>query len=168
MSVMLRRPTELEIAERIARYAHATQVDKAGAPYILHVERVVALVTEMGANHATQAVAWLHDVIEDSTWTRWQLIERGRISEPVAEAVEIVSRQEGETYEQFIRRVIASGNVLAIPVKLADLYDHLSPECPMTLRPRYERALLLFDRHPLFTPTGMPLGIVNTEANVDP
>lgn len=162
--VMFRRPTELEIAERIARYAHATQVDKVGEPYIHHIERVVALVAAGG--DAVKAVAWLHDVIEDSTWTRWQLIERAQISEAVAEAVEIVSRKEGETYDQFIRRVIATGNPLAVPVKFADLLDHLRPGCPTTLRPRYERALPLFDAA-RYSALGTPLGVVNVEALSD-
>ena len=164
MDVTFRRPTELEIAERVARYAHASQVDKAGEPYIHHVERVVALVAAGG--DVVKAVAWLHDVIEDSTWTRWQLIERAQISEPVADAVEIVSRKEGETYEQFIRRVVASQNPLAVPVKFADLLDHLRPGCPTTLRGRYERALPLFDGV-RYSALGRPLGVVNTEALSD-
>ena len=142
MTVQLRMLTELEKAERIARYAHEHQIEEAtGDPYILHVERVVRLVTAAGASHAVKAVAWLHDVIEDSTWTRHQLIERAGISEPVAEAVEVLSQREGESYEDYIRRVVLSRNPLALPVKLADLQDHLRPNCPVRLRPRYERAL---------------------------
>ena len=49
-------------AEDIARMAHAEQVDKAGQPYIGHIERVAARVTSDEA----KCVAWLHDVLEDS------------------------------------------------------------------------------------------------------
>ena len=44
------------------------------------------------------------------------------------------------SYEAYIA-VLASGNLLAIAVKLADLRDHLDPNCPAELRPRYERAI---------------------------
>jgi (p)ppGpp synthase/HD superfamily hydrolase len=56
--------SELQLAERIARKAHAGQMDTVtGADYITHVERVVALVE----GDEAKAVAWLHDVVEDST-----------------------------------------------------------------------------------------------------
>lgn len=144
MTVRLRKLTELEKAERIARHAHAQQLDPSGDPYIEHVERVVALVAAAGESDAVKAVAWLHDVIEDTAWTRTQLVDRGGISEPVAEAVEVLSRREGESYEDYIRRVVQSRNPLARPVKLADLRDHLRPNCPVRLRPRYELALTPF------------------------
>jgi len=137
--------TELEKSERIARYAHETQKDLRGEPHIRHVERVVAQVTARGASEALKAVAWLHDVIEDSTWTHHQLVARVGISEPVADAVDLLSRKEGETYSEYIDRVARSGNPLALPVKLADLQDHLWSNYPMRLRERCERALPLIE-----------------------
>jgi hypothetical protein len=57
----------VQIAERIARVAHAGQKEEStGDDYIHHVERVAALVDGDDA----KAVAWLHDVIEDNpAWT---------------------------------------------------------------------------------------------------
>ena len=51
-------------AEALARSAHAGQVDKAGAPYAQHPERVAAAVT---GDPQAQAAAWLHDVVEDTS-----------------------------------------------------------------------------------------------------
>jgi (p)ppGpp synthase/HD superfamily hydrolase len=56
--------TEIQLAEALARVAHARQRDKAGRPYIEHVARVVAEVEGDDA----KVVAWLHDVVEDCPW----------------------------------------------------------------------------------------------------
>lgn len=49
-------------AKALAYRAHAGQVDKAGRPYIEHVARVAAAVND---DPVAEAVAWLHDVLED-------------------------------------------------------------------------------------------------------
>lgn len=49
-------------AKALAHRAHAGQVDKAGRPYIEHVARVAAAVSD---DPIAEAAAWLHDVIED-------------------------------------------------------------------------------------------------------
>jgi guanosine-3',5'-bis(diphosphate) 3'-pyrophosphohydrolase len=55
----------LERAICIAASAHAGQVDKAGAPYILHVLRVMLAMS----SEEERIVAVLHDVLEDTPWT---------------------------------------------------------------------------------------------------
>ena len=130
--------SELAMAERIARLAHSDRTRK-----LHHVERVVALV-EAAHDEQVMAVAWLHDVIEDSEFTADDLLERG-ISAPVVEAVLVLTRDERDDYTTYVERVRASGNTLAITVKIADLRDHLRPSCPLEKRPRYERALARLD-----------------------
>src|SRR5699024_8102125 len=49
-------------AKTLAQQAHAGQTDKAGRPYIEHVARVAAQVAFWPE---AEAVAWLHDVVED-------------------------------------------------------------------------------------------------------
>jgi (p)ppGpp synthase/HD superfamily hydrolase len=134
--------TELEIAEAIARKAHDGQKDTVtGAPYITHVERVVSMLSR----DDTKAVGWLHDVLEDSNFTAAELLRAG-ISERVVDAVEILTRVDNntamitQTYAQYIDSIKASRNLLALAVKLADLNDHLHPNCPARLRTRYEAA----------------------------
>lgn len=128
--------TELQIAERIARGAHAGQVDKAGEPYIQHVERVVAMVD----GDKAKAVAWLHDVLEDcEEWDSGDLAREG-ISDDVRLAVERLTRG-AESYTEYIHTIHACGPELARVVKIADLRDHLRPNCPPSLRSRYENAL---------------------------
>ena len=107
----------LERAIEIAARAHAGQVDKAGAPYILHPIRMMLGVASLEARMA----AMLHDVVEDSDVTLEQLRAEG-FPEGVVGAVAALTKREGEDYEAFIRRV--APNVLARQVKLADLRDN--------------------------------------------
>lgn len=64
----------LQTAERLARHAHAGQVEQlTGDDYIHHVERVVALVE----GDEAKAVAWLHDVLEDTKVSADNLLAAG-------------------------------------------------------------------------------------------
>ena len=64
--------------------------------------------------------AVLHDVVEDSDLTLDDLRGRGFPAE-VVEAVDCLTKREGESYEERIRR--ARANHIARRVKLADLED---------------------------------------------
>lgn len=107
----------IERAIGIAAEAHAGQVDKAGAPYIFHVLRVMLAVETLDE----RMVAALHDVVEDTSWTFDRLREEG-FSDEVVQAIESVTRRSGETYEEFVVR--AGENPLGRRVKLADLADN--------------------------------------------
>jgi (p)ppGpp synthase/HD superfamily hydrolase len=107
----------IERAAAIAKQAHADQVDKGGAPYITHPDRVAAAVD----GEEAKMVALLHDVIEDSEWTLDQLRDEG-FSEPVVNAVEALTHKDREDYFDAVRR--AKANPLARVVKLADLADN--------------------------------------------
>jgi (p)ppGpp synthase/HD superfamily hydrolase len=125
------------LAEDIAREAHAGQTEeRTGDSYIKHVERVVDLVEGDNA----KAVAWLHDVIEDSPNTADDLIARGMPIRIVAAVALLTRHERTETYADYIQNIKDRKDPLAIAVKLADLKDHFRPNCPARLRPRYENA----------------------------
>lgn len=107
----------LERAVAIAAEAHAGQVDKAGAPYLLHPLR---LMLQMESTEE-RIVAVLHDVVEDSDWSLEHLHAEG-FSPVVVEAVASVTRRDDETYEAFVLR--AAHNPIGHRVKLADLRDN--------------------------------------------
>jgi len=107
----------LERAIAIATAAHEGQVDKAGDRYIEHPLRVMANLTGTSA----QVVAVLHDVVEDTTVSFDKLREEG-FSEEVIEAVDALTKREGETLEQSMARVRAIP--LAVEVKRADIADN--------------------------------------------
>lgn len=108
----------LERAIGIALEAHRGQKDRYGAPYILHPLRVMARVR----TDTEKTVAILHDVVEDTGWTLDGLRREG-FSEEVLEALDAVTKREGEAYEDFVRR--SGSNPVGRRVKLADLEDNM-------------------------------------------
>lgn len=108
----------LERALLIAALAHSGQKDKAGQPYILHPLRMMLKLD----NDEERIVALLHDVLEDTAVSLGELQEAG-FAEPVLEAVQVLSRQPGESRMQAAMR--AAQNPLALKVKLADNADNL-------------------------------------------
>ena len=109
---------DLERAIAIAAEAHAGQVDKAGAPYILHPIRVMLRLD----SPEERIVAMLHDLVEDSSWTFDQLRTEG-FSDTIIAALDAVTRRETESYEDFVRR--AATNPIGRSVKRADLLENL-------------------------------------------
>jgi (p)ppGpp synthase/HD superfamily hydrolase len=108
----------LERAILLAVQAHRGQVDRSGAPYILHPLRVMLRVeTE---NERIAAV--LHDVVEDTEWTLDGLRAEG-FPEEVVQAVDCLTRREEESYDDRVAR--AAANPIARRVKLADLEDNM-------------------------------------------
>ena len=108
----------VERAQAIAAEAHAGKSDKLGRPYIEHCKRVADAVLERDQ----KIVAWLHDVLEKGpNWTADRLHGEG-FSHEVIQAVEAMTRRDGEPYLEFVRR--AASNALARPVKHADLVDN--------------------------------------------
>jgi (p)ppGpp synthase/HD superfamily hydrolase len=106
-------------AIEIATQAHAGQTDKGGAPYIGHPTRVMnSLATE-----SEKIVGILHDVCEDSPdWTFARLAAEG-FSTTIIEALQSVTKREGESYDDFVRR--AGANPVGRKVKIADLTDNM-------------------------------------------
>ncbi len=108
----------LERAIRIATEAHQGQVDKAGAPYILHPLRVMLQVR----SEDERIVAILHDTIEDSSLTFEDLRQEG-FPPHILSALTCLTKISGESYEQFVERV--KPNPLAREVKIADIRDNM-------------------------------------------
>lgn len=131
----------IEKAIQLALEAHAGQVDKGGEPYILHPLRMMSRME----GEVEAIVAVLHDVVEDSDVGLQDLRVHG-FSKEAIDAVECLTKREGEDYESFIRRV--DGNEVARRVKIADLEDNLDIARIPELEPpdlervaKYHRAL---------------------------
>ncbi len=121
-------------AEQIARRVHAGQVDRTGRPYVEHLARVAA---SLGTDEE-RAVAWLHDVLEDTPETPASLAAAG-VRLRLIRAVEHLTRGATEPYAAYIARVERCGDPVAIRVKMADLRDNQRPGHP-SARPRYAAA----------------------------
>ena len=108
------KQSQSEKAYEIAKKAHLGQIDKAGEDYIKHPEKVASFVN----SDEEKAVAYLHDVIEDTELTLEDLREYG-FSEEVLEAVDVITKKKGQDYQTYLNSV--KENKLARVVKLADL-----------------------------------------------
>jgi (p)ppGpp synthase/HD superfamily hydrolase len=108
----------IEDAIELATDAHRGQRRPDGTAYILHPLRVMLSLE----NDTDRIVAVLHDVVEDTSVTLDELRERGYPPE-VVEAIDLLSRREGESYDAFIERL--APNPRARRVKLADLADNM-------------------------------------------
>ena len=108
------KQSQSEKAYEIAKKAHLGQVDKAGEDYIKHPEKVASFVN----SDEEKAVAYLHDVIEDTELTLEDLREYG-FSEEVLKAVDVITKKKGQDYQSYLNLV--KTNELARVVKLVDL-----------------------------------------------
>jgi (p)ppGpp synthase/HD superfamily hydrolase len=108
----------LNKAIEIAAIAHTGQVDKAGEPYILHPLRVM-----LGCGDEVERIcAVLHDVVEDSS-LGFDDLRREGFSDTVIEVLDCLTKRDGESYDDFIDRVLK--NKTACRVKLADIKDNM-------------------------------------------
>jgi (p)ppGpp synthase/HD superfamily hydrolase len=94
--------------------------------------------------HCTAAerhAALLHDVVEDTNVTLQDLREMG-YSDEVLDLVDLLTRRKpaGESHNAYIERLVQSRSVKALHVKLADVYDNMSPARNRAL-PRHERGI---------------------------
>src|SRR5262245_5374809 len=136
----------LEDAIRLAVEAHQGQRDKVGQPYILHPLRVMFRLT----TDEERIVGVLHDVVEDTKYT-FDDLRRMAYSENILEALDGVTRRDGESYEEFVLR--SKENPISRKVKLADLEDNMDPkrmagvtEKDMERLVRYRKAWAVLER----------------------
>jgi (p)ppGpp synthase/HD superfamily hydrolase len=96
--------------------AHDGQTDKAGKPYILHCLKVMHyLKTE---DEELMCIALGHDLVEDTKVTYQDLSDVG-ISKRVIEGIRALTKQRGQTYDEYKQQVFASED--AMRVKMCDL-----------------------------------------------
>ena len=129
---------QLMMAIELAVKAHGMQLDKAGMLYVLHPLHVMNSVEGVDA----KIVAVLHDVIEDTEVEIAFLYDKGEddgkryllydklseyyeFDERIIEAIDAITKREGEKTTEYWARVKACP--LALRVKLADIAHNSSP-----------------------------------------
>jgi len=116
--------------------------DGTGELYLTHsLDVAQALGPDVGAPELSVAV--LHDVLEDTDWTRDELAESG-VEATVLEAVETLTRRPDEEHEDFVARICTTAGVAGVTaqrVKLADLSVNLANADSDEERARLERSI---------------------------
>lgn len=106
-----------ELALQIAQKVHAGQVDKAGKDYILHPMTVASYMD----TDIEKAIAYLHDVLEDTDVTVDAL--REIFPNEIVDTLITLTHRKDESYFEYIQKV--SKSKLAKKVKVADLLHNL-------------------------------------------
>lgn len=106
----------LSTAIKIAVDAHDGQYDRGGNPYVLHVLKVMHYCKSQ--DEELLCIAVLHDTVEDSDVSWWDLREAG-LSERVIAGVRALTKIPGQSYDEYREAVFANRD--AMIVKLADL-----------------------------------------------
>lgn len=100
----------------IATTAHSGQYDRGGKAYILHCLKVMHYTKS--DDEEIQCIAVGHDLLEDTDVTEGCLRDLG-ISERVIDAIKCLTKNSGESYEDYKKRVFTNRD--AMVVKMADL-----------------------------------------------
>lgn len=117
MILLAKADTIASKALKLALDAHEGQVDKAGVDYANHFVTVGEFVKEVTDNEQILAVAYLHDILEDTDVTEKDLEKL--FSDEIIGAVKALTKEKYEYYQYYLERVKA--NEWARIVKLADL-----------------------------------------------
>lgn len=117
MVLLAKANTRASRALKLALDAHEGQVDKAGIDYAEHIVMVGKFTKLVTVKDEILAVAYLHDVLEDTQVTEENLKEI--FSDEIVKAVKALTKEKYEPYQFYLERVKA--NKWARMVKLADL-----------------------------------------------
>ena len=109
----------IENAMRLAISMHRKQRDSDGAPYILHLIRVMMRCKTPKAQQA----GLLHDLLEDTSATPQDILDAG-LSDEVLQAVKRLTHLPGVSYAEYIESLAC--DPIATEVKLSDLQDNYS------------------------------------------
>lgn len=94
--------------------------DKGGMPYVIHFLKVYSGVFD----YHEKCCALLHDLVEDTETTYDDLKEIGFPSE-IIDVLSLLTKHKGEDYGKYIDRIIKSGNIHALNIKLVDLTHNM-------------------------------------------
>ena len=112
-------------AAEIATTAHAGVFRTCGQPYIAHPAWVAGWLNHNGYSADIQAVAWLHDVVEDTDLALTDLLRLG-IPNRLVDAVDALTRRPDEDYYEAVQR--AAHHPIGRIVKVADNIHNTLPE----------------------------------------
>lgn len=107
-----------------------------GLPYMVHLALTAEGVRRIVPSEHAIATAWLHDVLEDHP------IYQARLEDEFSDllpTIMILTRRPDEEYDDFIDRIVGSGDRMAIAVKLSDMRVNLAGDPPDRLWQRYSR-----------------------------
>ena len=152
-------------AYRFAEIAHEGQYRRSGDPYITHPLAVANILTDMHMDHASLMAAMLHDVIEDTAYSKEQLA--AEFSSEVAELVDGVSKiaqikfeSKAEQQAENLRKMMLAmtRDIRVIIIKLADRLHNM--RTLHVMRPDKRRRIAT-ETLEIYAPIAFRLGMYN-------
>jgi (p)ppGpp synthase/HD superfamily hydrolase len=143
--------SKTEKAKEYAKRYHMGQTDKSGVDYFAgHVSTVAQKVADAGYGNEYIVVAFLHDVVEDTSATLAEIdLEFGT---DVANAVDAMSKRESEEYANYLSRV--TNNSMASVVKFYDMEHNSDISRLTTIREKdlkrqekYKKYMLVLEKY---------------------
>ncbi len=158
-------------AYEIARKLHDGQFRKSGEPYIIHPVAVAKILAGFGMDNETVIAGLLHDAVEDTAYTREQLVED--FDEKIALLVEGVTKLGNISYdssekaqaENFRKMFLAmSKDIRVLIVKLADRLHNMRTLEYMPTNKRYSKAMETLE---IYAPLAGRLGIFSIKFELE-
>ena len=158
-------------AYEIARKLHDGQFRKSGEPYIIHPVAVAKILAQFGMDNETVIAGLLHDVVEDTRYTREQLAED--FDDKIADLVEGVTKLTNISYdsseaaqaENFRKMFLAmSKDIRVLIVKLADRLHNMRTLEYMPTEKRITKAMETLE---IYAPLAGRLGIFNIKFELE-
>ena len=113
---------QVKLAKKLAYILHKDHFRRdAFTPYTRHIEDVAGRVGDK--DYATQAMAWLHDAIEDTSATASYILDFG-VCKLVVDGVVSLTHLKGESYYEYIFRQRVDQRM--VDVKTADMLSNLA------------------------------------------
>ncbi len=161
----------LERAYDIAEKMHSGQMRKSGEPYLIHPIAVVHILAELGMDEDTLIAGLLHDVVEDTEYTKEELI--AEFGKEVALLVDGVTKIGSLTFEnkearqaETLRKMFLamSKDIRVLIIKLADRLHNLRTINYMTPSKIKEKCRETLD---IYAPLASRLGIFSMKFELE-
>ncbi|EPG76366.1 putative GTP diphosphokinase [Leptospira fainei serovar Hurstbridge str. BUT 6] len=167
-------PESLDLVEKaykISEDAHQGQFRLSGEPYIVHPLQVGYILYELGLDEKVISAGILHDVIEDTKYTRENMVsdfgtEITQLVEGVTKISEIKSQSRETEAAENIRKIIIATiqDIRVILIKLADKTHNMRT---LSFQPPEKQRRIANETLSLYAPIAGRLGIYKVKSELE-